>query len=447
MTEFPLSLATSLYSENIAYQDANGFVTYAKLYEDVIARANQLNSTETSNQRFAFCPRNDYTTLVDLWAIWLVGAAACPLSHRYPDERRQHITTKLAADWLPSPQPTPGNKTFAPSLDPDRPATIILSSGSTGDPKAIVHSLRAHIASAKGSASRIPLGPGDRWLWSLPAFHVGGLSIPIRCANSGATVCGVLDSESSVGQLIAESSPTHISLVPTQLQRLLDHKSDLSSIEAALVGGMAVPSSLIQLALDRGISIHTTYGMTEMASQVTTTHRIESVTPSSGTALPHCEVRISLDDEIMVRGESLCLGVLRNGTIDSVVNEEGWFATRDRGRFDDQESLVLLGRVDNMFISGGENIHPEAIERAILNLPQIKQAVVVPVDDPEFGARPVAFVDALVMEPEKWDAELRLVLAGFEIPKRFHPWPDEAMLAIKPDRKLLREIAIGNRKP
>lgn len=439
--EFPLALATTNHGEHVAYQDAVCSISYAQLYADVTKRANEIASLETRSQRFAFCPRNDYATLVDLWAIWMAGATACPLSHRFPDERRQQIANRLDAEWLPAQQTTTECHDLSKTCDPHRPATIILSSGSSATPKAIVHSLNAHIASAKGSASRIPLGPGDRWLWSLPAFHVGGLSIPIRCATSGATLYGMLDSNVSIGQLISESATTHVSLVPTQLQRLLDNQTDLSSLKAALIGGMAVPSTLIRQALERDVPIHTTYGMTEMASQVSTTCRIDSVTESSGSVLPHGEVCIGADDEILVRGESLCLGILRDGDIDSIVDEQGWFHTRDRGRLNDVGELVLLGRVDNMFISGGENIHPEAIERAILNLPNIKQAIVVPALDQEFGSRPVAFVEATIMEAEKWSAELRTVLAGFEIPTKYLPWPDEAMLAIKPDRQRLREIA------
>jgi len=442
--EFPLALAAQKYGECVAYQDAKCSVTYSRLFDEVALRASQL-ATESQSQRFAFCPRNDFATLVDFWAIWMTGATACPLSHRFPDERKQQVANTLDARWLPTQDITAednGEDNAELHLfDPDRPATVVLSSGSSGTPKAIVHSLRGHIASAQGSSDRISLVTGDRWLWSLPANHVGGLSIPIRCAFSGATLYGVPDSKLAIGQVITESGTTHVSLVPTQLQRLLDNDTDLSSLKAALIGGMAVPSTLIRFALDRGVPIHTTYGMTEMASQVATTRQLESVTESNGTALPHCEVQIADDGEILVRGESLCLGILRDGKVDPIVDEQGWFHTRDRGHLTEDHELVLRGRMDNMFISGGENIYPEAIERAILSLPNIKQAIVVAVCDQEFGARPVAFVEAASMKPEDWNTRLREVLAGFEVPTTYLPWPNEAMLAIKPDRRMLEEIA------
>ncbi|WP_054683561.1 AMP-binding enzyme [Rhodothermus marinus] len=104
----------------------------------------------------------------------------------------------------------------------------------------------------------------------------------------------------------------------------------------------------------------------------------------------------------------------------------------------------MEGRRDNRFISGGENIQPEAIERALLRLPGIAEAVVVPVPNPEFGERPAAFVrldEGGRWVPERWRAELRRALPGFMVPVAFWPWPELPDGGIKASRRLLQEEA------
>lgn len=437
----------------IAYRDREQVVTYSQLYDDVGMRSDGLIAAGLKPQdRVTWLPRNDYSTLVELWAILHTGAIVCPISQRIPPSKQLEIANQLRAKWLDdfAAKDVEIQETKITQDRPHRlgihrdtalPATIILSSGSTGTPKAIVHSLSAHIASALGAAARIPLTPGDGWLWALPAFHVGGLSIPFRCALAGATVCGVGEKDRGLALQLATTHATHLSLVPTQLRRLLASRADLSTIKAILVGGMAVPPVLMEAAVAQGLPIHTTYGLTEMASQVTTSGRVPSSPLSSGTTLPHRELTIGTDGEILVRGATLCLGALADGVVHSVTDADGWFHTRDRGRLSAQGELQCLGRMDNMFISGGENIYPESIEQELLGFNGVEQVVVVPRVDAEFGNRPVAFVDADVLDTAAWNASLRERLAGFEIPIAYLPWPNDAELSIKPDREKLRAIA------
>lgn len=120
-----------------------------------------------------------------------------------------------------------------------------------------------------------------------------------------------------------------------------------------------------------------------------------------GRPLPGCEVRV-VEGEIEGRGETLFCGYLSGDEIDPALNDEGWFATRDKGHFTSQGALVVEGRLDNGFISGGENIQPEVIEQRLVDHPSVAQALVVPVPHPEWGERPVAFIDwygEIVTEP------------------------------------------------
>src|SRR5918997_356866 len=153
----------------------------------------------------------------------------------------------------------------------DLPATIVFTSGSAGEAKAALHTFGNHYFSAVGSNANIALAPGDRWLHSLPIYHVGGLSILFRCLLAGAAIA-LPEPDAQLGRSISQRRASHVSLVSTQLSRLLgDGDADLSGLEAVLMGGGPIPPSLVEEALSRGLPLHTSYGLTEMASQVTTT--------------------------------------------------------------------------------------------------------------------------------------------------------------------------------
>ena len=322
----------------------------------------------------------------------------------------------------------------------DLPATIVFTSGSAGEAKAVLHTFGNHYFSALGSNTNIDLAPGDRWLHSLPIYHVGGLSILFRCLLAGATVALP---DASPGETIAGA--THVSLVSTQLLRLLREESlDPGELKAILLGGGPVPVSLVDEAAARGLPIHTSYGLTEMASQVTTTPPDASREDlhTSGRPLPHREISISEDGEILVRGETLFLGYVNIEKVDRELKADGWFRTGDLGELDAGGYLRVRGRRDNLFISGGENVQPEEIEEALCRLEGVEEAVVVPVADAEFGARPVAFVRPCGVRYEDLAPALELVMPRFKIPVTFYDWPEEAEAGgMKLDRAFFRERA------
>ncbi len=156
--------------------------------------------------------------------------------------------------------------------------------------------------------------------------------------------------------------------------------------------------------------------------------------------MPNREVSISEEGEILVRGETLFAGYVEGEKIDRSLDIDGWFHTRDLGELDENGYLRVRGRMDNLFISGGENVQPEEIEEALCRLEGIDEAVVVPVPDEEFGARPVAFVrtEGGVRDLSR---ELEPILPRFKIPISFHPWPEEARRGMKVDRRALGERA------
>lgn len=290
--------------------------------------------------------------------------------------------------------------------------TLILTSGSTGDPRWIRHPVAAHVASATAVTATLGLGTGDRWLWSLPMHHVGGLSILFRCAHAGAAL--VLPSTGFPDGI------THLSLVPTQLQEALEAGIPVpSTLKEVVLGGAALSGSLLQRAVAAGWPVRTSYGMTETASMVTLSDRWTLPVPDhphAGRALPHADVDIE-QGRILVRTEALA---------DGVADMEGWFATADAGTLDKSGHLTVHGRLDRVIISGGENLDPVRIERAIQALPGVEKASVVGVPDEKWGERPVAFVamnDGSPPSPDAIRSALQPVLESYAIPDRFLPFP------------------------
>ena len=407
----------------------------------------------------------DERMIILLLAVLRLGAVACPLSLRWPRDAVRQALTRLgaaaviaqaaadpASPWKvlpPDPLLVPGAAVASwNGMQPlDRPATVIFTSGSQGQPKAALQSFGNHYYSARGANANLRLRSGDRWLLALPLCHVGGLGIVFRCLLGGAAL--VLPAgQPDLHDAVVETKATHVSLVGTQLRRLLDREEwdpAWKSVKAVLLGGGPVAPDLLVEARLRRLPVFYSYGLTEMASQVTT---VRPDTPpdrqsTSGAVLRHRQLRVSDAGEILVRGETLFLGYLRDDqSLDPARDDEGWFATGDLGELSPDGYLTVRGRRDNLFISGGENIHPEQIERALQALDGVEQAVVVPVPDAEFGERPAAIVRGDWSASDEWPLRLRERLPGFMIPVAWLPWPDELPEALgNVDRPRLRAYA------
>ncbi len=150
---------------------------------------------------------------------------------------------------------------------------------------------------------------------------------------------------------------------------------------------------------------------------------------------------IGADNVLSVRGESLCLGYYKGGVIESATNADGWFETRDQVEIDSNE-LYVRGRLGLMFVSGGENIHPEEIELALIDIPEIRRSAIVEIPDEIFGYRPVAFVafeTGASLDATKIQCLLRDKLPGFKIPDHIFEWPEQIpMDSMKTDRPALK---------
>lgn len=302
---------------------------------------------------------------------------------------------------------------------PTRLVSLVFTSGSSGAAKAVAHSGENHLASAAGLLAKFSFQQEDSWLLSLPLFHVSGLAIVWRWLAVGARLV-LPENKPLLNQL---SEVTHASLVPTQLQRFLTELTSASiqnKLKRVLLGGAVIPVALTDRAKQANIECWLGYGMTETASTVSA--KLADSSAGVGQVLPNRQLRLQ-DKQIMVQGSVLGLGYYHRGRLRPMTDSSGWLATGDLGAFVDNE-LFILGRQDNMFISGGENIHPEQIERILLSHPAISQALVFPCADAEFGQRPVAVIESTVtFEQTELCDFLQEKLAKFMWPVHYYYLP------------------------
>ncbi|MGN5149380.1 AMP-binding protein [Aeromonas enteropelogenes] len=396
------------------------------------------------------------------WACVRSGIVFCPLNPAFPLTRQAELASRLDARAFWSAGDMPSGDWQALRLDfsremaagddewplePTQLNNMILTSGSSGTPKAVMHRLANHLASARGSAALIPLDGECGWLLSLPLFHVGGYAILVRVFLAGASL--VLDDRSRPLEARLERQPiTHLSLVPTQLWRLLARGFDpaRTRLRELLLGGAAIPLPLVERLAAMGLTPKVSYGLSEMGSQVCTA--LPTRAGMVGRPLPGRELCIK-GQEICVRGATLFAGYYRDGALELPLDEEGWFHTRDKGHLTPNGELVVEGRLDNLFISGGENIQPETIEQRLVDHPAITQALVVPVPSDEWGQRPAAFIDwhGDPVPHAELVAWIKASLPGFMVPDHWLPWPDLGG-NLKPSRQHLAHTArihVGDR--
>jgi len=442
--------------EHIAVEAGSVRLSYRTLNRRVASLAQQLaRAGFVPGDRLVAPAKGSLKSLLLAWACLRAGVVFCPLNPMFPISQQLTLAKRLQAGLVCQTESdhhypaelTPFSFDFLteadvrepPALDSNQLCNTIFTSGSSGTPKAVLHRVANHLASARGSASFIPVDQNSGWLLSLPLFHIGGYAIPFRVFLAGGRV--ILDDDPQTLPARLEQQPiTHLSLVPTQLWRLLQagFSPQRTQLRQLLLGGAAIPAPLVAKMISLGLTPKVSYGLSEMASQVCT--GIPTAPGVVGKALPAREVRV-VEGEIQVRGETLFCGYLNNGEIDPALNDEGWFATRDKGHFTSEGALVVEGRLDNGFISGGENIQPEAIEQRLVDHPGVAQALVVPVPHPEWGERPVAFIDwhGEGVTEQALSTWVREALPGFMVPDAWLAWPPG--VGFKPSRTRFAELA------
>lgn len=289
----------------------------------------------------------------------------------------------------PSLRPVTGGPTEVMALlEPwlatdDPPALVVRTSGSSGRPKDVVLSRRAVVASATATHARLG-GPGQ-WLLDLPPQYVAGLQALTRSVLAGASPVLAADHESLAAATAAMTGPRrYAALVPTQLHRLhvAGDLGVLAALDAVLVGGAAMPAGLAAAARVAGVRVVRTYGMSETAGGCV----------YDGLPLDGIGVRVDAGRTVWLTGPVLFDGYDGDPAATAAVLQDGWFETSDLGELDADGRLRVLGRGDDVVVSGGVNVGLPAVGEALRGCAGVVDAVAVGVDDAEWGTRVVAVI-------------------------------------------------------
>lgn len=389
-----------------------------------------------------------------------LGATFVPLNAAMPAARRDALIAQSGARLLFGEDllnPAPVLAAFAKGLRP-RPAAspeaaielIIATSGSTGEPKGVMLTAANLAAAARASTARVPLGLGDIWLACLPLYHIGGLSILYRCAHGSAAA--LLHDGFDAARVAADLSRrrvTHLSLVPPMLARLLDAGvAPPPRLRCVLLGGGEFSAPLMRRARDAGWPVMPTYGLSETCAQAATlTDPGDDWTPGdTGRPLPGVQIEIVNADadgvgRIRVRGATVMAGYANPRHERGTGLTNGAFVTADIGRIAPRGHLVVLGRADDVLVSGGVNVHPSEVEGLLAECPGVAAVGVTGRRDGVWGELLVAVYEgaAAAADVEAW---CRARVPGHLRPRAFlHVDALPRAGLAKLDRAALRRLA------
>jgi o-succinylbenzoate---CoA ligase len=366
------------------------------------------------------------------------GPALLPLDPALPRRRLAELLRAFAPTAI---QASDGLERYAgPGLPSGQPpavgqdtALVIATSGSTGPPKGTELSGSALLASARAGLRRIGAADGERWLCCLPTFHIAGMGVLVRSLLAGTAPVVVERLEPGA---LAASGCAHVSLVPTQLRRMLDAGADLAAVRTILLGGAAIPPGLLDEALAAGGHVITSYGMSETCGGCV----------YNGMALDDVGVDIGPGDRIRIAGPVLFSGYWLRPDLTAQARDGRWFVTSDIGWIGPSGDLHVRGRADDVINTGGEKVVAAEVEAVLMSCAGVREAAVVGRPDREWGELVTAVV---VADDPSAPPALADIRAHVRARMPAHAAPEALMLlermpmlpSGKPDRQALRARA------
>src|SRR5215217_218501 len=344
-----LSGAAGRHPDRVAVEAPDESVSYRELLLRAVRAAGALHMRGVGRgDRVALALEPGLPFVEALHGCVLLGAPAVPVDPRLADRERDAILRDVQEAVS---RPLRGETGVFQLPDPperDHTALVVYTSGTTGRPTPVEITYGNIRANARGLAQAMALGDDERWLSPLPLAHVGGLMVVLRSALMGTTAVlspPPFDEHATSAQL-REAGITTASLVPTQLQRLLDAGATPGpSLRRILLGGGPMPRALLARARGAGFPVCPSYGLTQACSTVTVAEPGDLET--AGKPLPGVGVAVTGEGEIIVSG--------------ATVNALGGVRTGDLGRLDEQGRLVVTGRKSDVIITGGENVAPAEV--------------------------------------------------------------------------------------
>lgn len=483
-----LEMAAEAGPDRIAVGTRQGGVTYRQLLEQANALGADLG--ESGDEYVALLDLNSAAVPCLLFGAAAAGMPIAPLNYRLTDDQIRAAVERLKPVTVMAGESTVGRVRAgdgvrlrrtssvtgstaglaAPAAqgssftDPDQPAVLLFTSGTTGAPKAAVLRHRHLTSYIISTVEFFGADEDEAILVSVPNYHIAGISSVLSSVYAGRRMVQLPSfSPEAWVDLAATESVTQAMVVPTMLGRILDvleqRDERLPALRSLSYGGGRMPVPVVERALELlpHVEFVNAYGLTETSSTIAILgpedHRraIASTDPavrgrlgSVGRPLPTIEVQIRDEagralaagevGEVFVRGEQVAGEYLSHSALDAA----GWYPTRDRGHLDEEGFLFLDGRADDVIVRGGENISPGEVEAVLLEHPAVDEVAVVGVADPEWGERPEAVVVAAAGEAidetdlQEW---VRARLRSTRVPARVHTRP---CLPFNETGKLLR---------
>jgi O-succinylbenzoic acid--CoA ligase len=311
---------------------------------------------------------------------WEAGHAVLPLDPAAPAPELRGILDALRPTRLVDRdglEALPGGEPVE-----DGVAAVVATSGTTGAPKGAELTAEGIQASALAVSAALGAAGGDRWLACVGLHSVAGLAIVARSWHGGLPLEVHERFEPGAVAAAGAAGATLVSVVPTMLARLLDAGAGLERFRHVLLGGAPAPAGLVERATDRGVSVVRTYGLTETFGGVV----------HDGHPLDGVELAIGGGGEITLRGPMVLRRYRRDPAATRSALRGGWLHTADLGRIRPDGRLQVLGRRDDLVITGGVSVHPAEVEAVLARHPGVADVAVGPAPDPEWGQRLVAYV-------------------------------------------------------
>ena len=487
-----LEMASGAFPDRPAFTDGSTgrSLTYAELFEAARLRAGTIQSSGAN--RLAKLDVSNLGTPLSLFSSAWAGIPYVPLNYRLTNEEIEALLQRVTPAYLvtedkrvevlgalsdvhatatehfvdDAQHPTPVDGEW--SMDPEEVAVLLFTSGTTGVPKAAVLRHKHLVSYILSSVEFAGAAEGDAALVCVPPYHIAGIAAILSSVYSGRHVVQLPNFSAEAWiELARKHKISTAFVVPTMLARIVEtlegeSSADMPDLKSLSYGGGKMPLSVIEKAMQLFPDTNFTnaYGLTETSSTIAVLgpddHRTAAASDdeavrrrlvSVGQALPGVEIEIRDDEgrplaagergEIYVRGEQVSGEYEDRG---SVVDNEGWFPTRDAGSLDSEGYLFLEGRADDVIVRGGENLSPGEIEDCLLMHSTVKDAAVVGIPDEQWGEGVAAAVVAKTGEQIDIEALQQHVLnhmRSSRVPQLIQVWQE---LPYNETGKLLRRV-------
>ena len=415
--------------EKVFIETESDKFTFKEVYQNSLFFFNKFSEFDLQkNSRILIQTSHSPNSLFAVIGAWLCGLTPVVIDSKLTQSETE-VLLKLT-DCVFKIEPEIFNPEFNTILQKNfaefnsaNEALVICTSGSTGKPKAVLHTFKSLFQSALNSDSLINHTTNDKWLASLPFYHIGGFLIFIRALIFSSQIC---ISENLSTEKIAESmkyfNPTLCSLVPTMFDRLLTIQTNpWEKLKLLFLGGGPINSEFVIKQIKKGWPIAKVYGSSETGAMVTGICKEDILVNPDSCGNPFGDVKIKIENEnIFVKSNSLFSGYLDGDKLISPINNDGYFNTQDLGKLN-ETGLTIFSRRNNLILTGGKNVDPLEVQEIILTNFDVDDVIVYPTDNIEWGQIVTA---AIVLKPEKTYSEteikskLKSKISAYKVPKK-----------------------------